>query len=68
MDGFDKLERTSLPPKGKFFSSLTNEDISDTDYRRAQNVWNTFGRYAEQTTNSIPCGTTHHRDWRGMRV
>ncbi|CAB3995237.1 Hypothetical predicted protein [Paramuricea clavata] len=43
MDGFDKLERTSLSPKGKFFNSLTNEDISDTDYRRAQNVWNTFG-------------------------
>jgi hypothetical protein len=43
MDGFDKLEKTSLPPKSKFFSSLTNEDISDTDYSTAQNAWNTFG-------------------------
>jgi hypothetical protein len=43
MDGFDKLEKTSLQPKSKFFSSLTNEDVSDTDYRRAQNAWNTFG-------------------------
>jgi hypothetical protein len=43
MDGFDRLEETSLPPKSKFFSSLTGEDISDTDYKRAKNVWNTFG-------------------------
>jgi hypothetical protein len=43
MNGLDRLEETSLPPKSKFFSSLTNEDISDTDYRRAQNAWNTFG-------------------------
>ncbi|CAB3986794.1 uncharacterized transposon-derived [Paramuricea clavata] len=43
MDRFNKLKETSLPPKSKFFSSLTNEDISNTDYRRAQNVWNTFG-------------------------
>jgi hypothetical protein len=43
MNGLDRLEETSLPPKSKFFSSLTNEDISDTDYKRAQNAWNTFG-------------------------
>ena len=43
MNGFHRLEETSLPPKSKFFSSLTGEDISDTDYRRAKNVWNTFG-------------------------
>jgi hypothetical protein len=43
MNEFDRLEETSLPPKCGFFSSLTSENISDTDYRRAQNVWNTFG-------------------------
>jgi hypothetical protein len=43
MNGLDRLEETSLPPKSRFFSSLTNEDISDTDYERAQNAWNTFG-------------------------
>jgi hypothetical protein len=43
MNALDRLEETSLPPKSKFFSSLTNEDISDTDYNRAQNAWNTFG-------------------------
>ena len=42
MDGFDKLEEASLPPKSKFFSWFNNENISDADYRRAQNVWNTF--------------------------
>jgi hypothetical protein len=42
MDGFDKLKETSLPPKKKFFSSLTGEDVSGDDYRRAQKVWNTF--------------------------
>jgi hypothetical protein len=42
MDGFDKLEEASLPPKIKFFSRFNNENISDADYRRAQNVWNTF--------------------------
>ncbi|CAB4000155.1 Hypothetical predicted protein [Paramuricea clavata] len=42
MDGFERLEETSLPPKEKFFSKLNNESISDTDYERAWNVWNTF--------------------------
>jgi hypothetical protein len=43
MDGFDKLGKASLPPKSKFFSKLNNEDISDADYERAQNVWDVFG-------------------------
>jgi hypothetical protein len=42
MNEFNKLGETSLPPKSKFFSSLTNENISDADYKRAQDVWNTF--------------------------
>ena len=42
MDGFKKLRKASLPPKSKFFSKLNNEDISDTDYERTQNVWNVF--------------------------
>jgi hypothetical protein len=43
MDGFDKLGKASLPPKSKLFSKQNNEDISDADYQRAQNVWNVFG-------------------------
>jgi hypothetical protein len=42
MDGFDKLEETNLPPTSRFFINLTNENISNTDYGRAQDVWNTF--------------------------
>ena len=42
MDGFDKLGEASLPPKSKFFSKLNNENISDANYERAQNVWNVF--------------------------
>jgi hypothetical protein len=91
MNGLDRLEETSLPPKTRFFSSLTGDDISDTNYKRAKDVWNAFDmktmrdyhdlylklkqtysswqtswktseRYVEQTTDSIPCGTTQHRD------
>ena len=42
MDGFDKLEEASLPSKSKFFSRLNNENISNADYKRAQDVWNSF--------------------------
>jgi hypothetical protein len=42
MDGFDKFGKASLKPKSKFFSKLNNEDISDSDNKRAQNVWNVF--------------------------
>ncbi|CAB3992197.1 uncharacterized transposon-derived [Paramuricea clavata] len=42
MDSFDKLGETSLRPKSKFFSKLNNDNISDANYERAQNVWNVF--------------------------
>ena len=42
MDSFDRFEETQLPPKEKFYSSLTNESISDPDYQHAQEVWATF--------------------------
>ncbi|KAK3737410.1 hypothetical protein QZH41_000675 [Actinostola sp. cb2023] len=37
-----KLDETVLPPKEEFFSKLNNTDISDADYRHAQNVWRVF--------------------------
>ncbi|CAB4024903.1 Hypothetical predicted protein [Paramuricea clavata] len=37
-----KLDETRLPPKEDFFSSLTNEEISNEDYARAQEVWKGF--------------------------
>ncbi|CAB3978150.1 Hypothetical predicted protein [Paramuricea clavata] len=42
MDGFERLEETRLPPKEKFFNKLSNENISDVEYGRAQDVWNAF--------------------------
>jgi hypothetical protein len=39
----EKLNETCPPPKEKFFSTLTNEDISDEDYARTQEVWKRFG-------------------------
>lgn len=49
VDSFDQLEELSLPPKEKFYSTLTDTHISDEEYEHALNVWNklcvTFGDY-----------------------
>jgi hypothetical protein len=42
IDSMEKLNETCLPPKEKLFSTLTNEDISDEDYTRAQEMWKRF--------------------------
>ena len=42
MDSFKKLSEEKLPDKSSFFSSLKDECISEKDYERANNVWNTF--------------------------
>ena len=42
MDSSDRFEETQLPPKESFYSSLTDESISDPDYQHAQEVWTTF--------------------------
>ena len=42
MHSFKKFHETELPSKSKFFSSLKNEDISESDYKKAKNIWNTF--------------------------
>ncbi|CAB3989940.1 Hypothetical predicted protein [Paramuricea clavata] len=34
MDGHDKFDERCLPPKEKFYSGLTGEDISDKNYER----------------------------------
>ena len=40
MDGWEKFEETSLPPKNAFYSRLNMKGISDQDYEQAQQVWN----------------------------
>ena len=42
MDNPCKLQETSLPAKEEFFSKLNEEEITDEDYRHAQNVWKAF--------------------------
>ena len=42
MDSFDRFVEKELPPKESFYSSLSDESISDQDYQHAQEVWATF--------------------------
>ena len=42
MDSFKKFNKSELPSKDKFFSSLKDEDISENEYSRAKHIWNTF--------------------------
>ena len=42
MDGPEKFKLTELPPREKFYSSLTDETVSEEDYARAQQVWTEF--------------------------
>ena len=42
MDGWDKFNEISIPNKESFYSSLTMESITETDYIHANNVFKTF--------------------------
>ena len=42
MDGWDKFSETLIHSKESFYSNLTMENISETDYRRPNNVFKTF--------------------------
>ena len=42
MDGWNKFNEKVLPSKESFYSSLTMEDISETDYAHANNVFKKF--------------------------
>ena len=43
MDSEAKFAERHLPARKDFYSLLTDEDISDSDYAHAQKVWETFG-------------------------
>lgn len=43
MDQHSKFTETKLPPKASFYNTLTDEELSDLDYRHAENVWQKFG-------------------------
>ncbi|KAE9521636.1 hypothetical protein AGLY_017932 [Aphis glycines] len=42
VDSWSKLNDSFLPSKLKFYSTLTDENITDDDYIHAKNVWNVF--------------------------
>ena len=42
MDDFNKFKEEGLPSIEKNYSKLTDEDISDSDYNNAKNVWGKF--------------------------
>ena len=42
MDSFERFQELQLPPKDTFYSSLTEEDISEIDYTHTQRVFNHF--------------------------
>ena len=42
MDNWERLNETSLPNKGSFYSSLNMENIDDIDYRHGNNVLKRF--------------------------
>ena len=43
MDSEEKFSETQLPKRDDFYSLLTNEEISESEYAHAQKVWETFG-------------------------
>ena len=42
MDSMERFDETELPLKENFYSSLSDESISDQDYQHAKQVWDTF--------------------------
>ena len=43
LDSIEKFYEESLPPKEKFYSSLTDSDITDDMYSRLMRIWDQFG-------------------------
>ena len=43
MDSFQKFSQTQLPKRDDFYSLLTDEEISASEYAHAQKIWETFG-------------------------
>ncbi|HUR98246.1 MAG TPA: DNA polymerase [Pyrinomonadaceae bacterium] len=56
-DSMDKLEETKLPPHAAFYSRLRGNNISDEEYRHAQQVWDTFGFSKFRQYHDLYCQT-----------
>ena len=46
MDWVERMRETSLPAKDEFYSSLSEENISSSDYEHAQKVWAKFDMHS----------------------
>ena len=57
MDSWERFEETQLPPAHSFYSKLTDENISDSDYEHAQRVWETFGCQTLGNYTDLYCRT-----------
>ncbi|GET51959.1 hypothetical protein RIR_jg3733.t4 [Rhizophagus irregularis DAOM 181602=DAOM 197198] len=53
MDDWKKFEKTSLPPKGAFYSKLNETHISNKEYEYAQYVWEKAGCKTMQDYHDI---------------
>ena len=42
MDDWEKFNETTLPEKGKFYSNLNMEDMTDADYMHVESVGKDF--------------------------
>ncbi|XP_065178129.1 uncharacterized protein LOC135808825 [Sycon ciliatum] len=42
MDSFFRFDETQLPAQSKFYSSLSDEGVSDDDYKHAETMWMKF--------------------------
>ncbi|XP_025267778.1 uncharacterized protein LOC112639099 [Camponotus floridanus] len=43
VDSVERLRETRLPPRESFYSSLTGDTVSESDYAHATRVWKRFG-------------------------
>jgi hypothetical protein len=43
MDSWGKMAETKLPPKEEYWNDLTRKHISEKEYERAKEIWDTFG-------------------------
>jgi len=48
----EKLQNTRLLPRKLFFSSLTGDIVSESDYAHIVNVWQ---RFSERSTSTVIC-------------
>ena len=73
MDEWNKFDEKELPVKESFYSNLIMEDISDTDYKQANNVFKKFdiknlGEYHDLYVRVIRCCLLTYSKILGMHV